>query len=109
MTQEMPGDKVPLSATPISSVIAALMDAELLPRIRDIFAEHQVEYQERGDHWNMKFPDGSTKAELWPRVNRARYEITLPDGYKLYAVVFDSGWYGLRFQSKEFPNRAETW
>ncbi len=109
MTQEMPGDKVALPSSPIGEITVPLMDVALISRIREIFAEHSITHQECGDHWQVQLPDGATKTELWPRVNRARYRIVLPDGYKLFAVEMDNGWYGLRFQSKEFPGRKEQW
>lgn len=55
----------------------------LIDEAREIIKQHGCEIFERSDHCVLTFPEGTMRMEILPRLSNERYEITLPDGFRM--------------------------
>ena len=78
---------------------------DLIDPIRQVLEKHGATLEVLPDSCMLHLPEGTVKQALYPTVRTSRYEITLPDGYKLY--TYDSlnfaGYSVIRFVIDEFP------
>ncbi len=57
---------------------------------REIIKQHGCEVVEYPDHCVVTFPEGTMRMEILPRLSNERYEITLPDGFRM--IEMDDRW-----------------
>ncbi len=91
------------SEEPVRTIKTAVFIADFLPHIQHIMQAHGGLLEVYTDHCLAHFPPGTTKIELWPRVESVRYRILFPDGYDLQEVVTRRGDSLLRFSGDDFP------
>jgi hypothetical protein len=69
--------------------------APFIPQLKEtvdtLLHNHGIEIEvnkidDHTEHLIIKFPQGTTEEEIFPRTVQARYCITLPDGYQLYRM-----------------------
>lgn len=54
---------------------------------------------------SLTLPEGTTQAEILPRVNAARYRLKFPDGYNIVEHLERSGISALYLPASDLPNQ----
>src|SRR5437868_2696631 len=55
----------------------------LLEEAKEMIKQHGCEIVEHADHCVVTFPEGTRRAEIFPRLYNERYTIMLPDGFQI--------------------------
>ncbi len=84
--QGMQGEKNVTTPVPLRQ----LTTPPIIDEAREIIKQHGCEIFERSDHCVVTFPEGTMRMEILPRLSNERYEITLPDGFRM--VEMDDRW-----------------
>lgn len=66
--------------------ISELVTPPLVDELQEALQQHGCMVEEKSGACFIRFPDGTKRVEIWPRMFNERYQITLPDGYVLYQV-----------------------
>ncbi len=82
---------------------------ELVESVCAVLQTHGVRVEREEKRCVLRFPQGTTKIELIPRVRETRYAVHLPDGYSLYETPnYEEGSLSVvRLASEEFPEAVQ--
>jgi hypothetical protein len=75
-----------IHAIPPTQPLHQLKTPPLTEEARKIIEKHGCTLDENTHECIVSFPEGTTRAEIFPRVMTERYRITFPDNYKLQEV-----------------------
>jgi hypothetical protein len=93
---------------PIMSVSALKYEPELMDVICKLFLEHGGTIEDFDEtSFLARFPSGTTRVELYPRLHSMRYEITFPDGFAIQEVVTRDGLECLQFPISSFSQELQ--
>src|SRR5258708_20084158 len=66
--------------------LSQLKTPPLTEEAKEVMLKHGCRLEENPNECTVFFPEGTTRAELFPRTMRTRYRIRLPDSYELREV-----------------------
>jgi hypothetical protein len=66
--------------------LSQLKTPPLKAEAKEVMLKHGCRLEENPNECIVFFPEGTTRAELFPRTMTERYHITFPDSYKLHEV-----------------------
>ena len=55
----------------------------MIEEAKEMIKQHGCEIVEHADHCVVTFPEGTRRAEIFPRLYNERYTIMLPDGFQI--------------------------
>ena len=61
----------------------------LLEEAKEMIKQHGCEIVAHADYCVVTFPEGTRRAEIFPRLSHERYTLMLPDGFQI-REMFDS-------------------
>lgn len=80
-----------LEQIPVHTIATFPFRPDLFAIIQIILEGHGTTIERYAQKCVLRFPEGTYKSELLPRVRDSRYEVLLPDGYRLYEVIPRTG------------------
>jgi len=88
---------------PICQVETPPFRPSLTEPLRTVLEAHGCRLEVSPEKYFVRFPEGTLREELWPRVLSMRYRIVLPDGYTLSQTVTRQGQSYLGFPLADIP------
>jgi hypothetical protein len=96
MEREVHGMDTSMGITPPTS-LHQLKTPPMIDEAKKRMREHGCEVVENSDYCVVTFPEGTTRAEIFPRLYNERYQITLPDGFQIREMYDRCKEYSLLF------------
>ncbi len=85
------GKSIELEQIPVRTIETFPFRPDLFAIIQIILEGHGTTIERYVQKCMLHFPEGTYKSELIPRVRDSRYEVRLPDGYRLYESILHTG------------------